>query len=393
MQVFIKKMNFIFKNVILIDVHLYKGDFKMINIIKYTSVAIVASMLLVGCSAQPAQQPDDIKIEVEKQVNEVLVDKEEQPKNVIANNDLFSIEFPEGVNVAYETDKNSIYVYEKDFKNTEFGGFVFDVKLYENPFDYAGGLDMKVGEITINNKLYDVVMSYASEIQWDYNEYEDMPESYKVLYDSSKDIVKNTLTGVNGEKIEWGKGTVGSELYTDIISKFKTALSENWDTEKLTKENMNDIYADIAQDEDHIKKIGFAYLDVNKDGIDELLVGELTDEYPDGVIYDVYTMENRKPLHVLSTDKDAVLVVLKSGFLEKIYQNGLENTMEIFDIEPNTSNILMQVRFKTQYKAKTEYCVAYGDDEKFEKIKESDYNERIQNFNSYEKLDFTSFFK
>ena len=307
--------------------------------------------------------------------------------------DLFSITLPEdtvGTWVAETTD-NSISVFDKEQHATEFGGFAFSVTAYREPSEYAGGMDFKVGEFTAKDgTLYDIVMEYPSDIQWDYEKYEDTPPSYDKLYGGAEEAVK-TLKGKKGGTFVWGGGTKGADLYGSVVEKYKTALSEGWDANRLESENMSPEFYGMSQDDP--KRAGYAYADVNNDGIDEMLVGEIADGDMKGVIYDVYTMVNREPASVLSGSARNRYYLLDSGFLINEYSNGaMESGWDVFDIEPNTTNIMNQVKFKYDgYEDEEQpWFVGYSDDD-WEQVTEDDFNSRKETFENYNRLDFTPF--
>ena len=323
----------------------------------------------------------------------------EQEVSLTASNDLFSITMPEETVGTYETDisESRITVYDKASKDAGFGGYAFDVAAYKNPDEYAGGMDKKIGEFTsADGTLYDIVVQYPSDVQYDYVTYADkMPESYERLYRGAEDILK-TLTGTDGSgSFIWGAGTKGEELYGDVLAKYVQALKEKWDAQRLEKEDMSSMYYSIATEGgDVFDRVGYAYYDANYDGIEELFIGEIAEGDWKGTVYDIYTMVDREPAHVVSGWNRSRWYALSGGTIVNEYSEGAAlSGLDIYDIEPNTANLLGQLKFKTDGYENEEqpWFISYDDGETWEPMTEEEYEERISNFSDYMRFDFAPF--
>ena len=342
----------------------------------------------------PEDAEDAVQTDVAEEGTDAVADVSEDRQEITADengvlsNGLFTITMPketEGTYLAYATD-NRISVFEKAANEAGFGGFTFSVEAYKEPSEYAGGMDMKVGEMTAaDGTVYDVTRSYPSDMQWDYNKSEDMPAEYAALYDGAEDIIK-TLS-CDGGSFTYGAGTKGEDLYRDTLAQLSKAVDEKWDASKLEENDMSPMYFSV-------EKAGYAYRDVNHDGIDELLVGEITDGEMKGVIYDIYTMADRKPVHVLSGTSRDCYFVLDSGFIMNKYSGGAGMSgFQTYDIEPNTTNLLPQVGLKYDSYENEEkpWFVTYSEPEKeeWEGITEEEYNTNLERFENIDRIDFT----
>ena len=68
-------------------------------------------------------------------------------------------------------------------------------------------------------------------------------------------------------------------------------INEKWNSVKLENEDMSYMYKVLAQGKKNVfDRVGYIYFDVNADGIDELLIGEIADGEWKGIIYDIYTI-------------------------------------------------------------------------------------------------------
>ncbi len=319
---------------------------------------------------------------------------EETGEELTISCDLFSITLPEAAagNYLSETTENSIRIYDRESSEAGFGGFAFGVLAYREPSEYAGGIDWKVGEYkAADGTLYDIVMEEPTDVQWDYTASEEMPESFALLYNGSEEIVK-TLTGIDGGSFAWGGGTKGEELYGEELKKHVTAMVEGWDGSHLEEEDMSPEYYMLSQEENHgLDRVGYIYMDVNYDGIEELLVGEIAEGEWKGIIYDIYTMVDRAPAHVLSGTARNRYYALEGGMLMNEYSGGALNSgFTTCDIEPNTTNLMPQVKLKYdgEEDAEQPWFVSYGEDETWEHMTEEEFEDRKNGLSQYNRFDY-----
>ena len=301
-------------------------------------------------------------------------------------NNLFSISLPQDLRGIYSSkvQKDCILIYNKESKKAGFGGFAFGIKAYKKPADHAvlpGS--KKIGEL-IDKKgtLYDMVLKYPTDVQYDYTKGVNPSESYKSLYDLGLCV---NIKGVKGSIYFKNQGMKGEDLYKDILKKHITAIDEKWDSIKLENENMSYMYNIIPKD-----KIGYAYYDVNVDGIEELLVGEIADGNWKGVIYDIYTMVNRKPQHVISGGNRDRYYVCDDAFICNEYSSGaMESGMRVYNLVENSTELYPQVSFKYDGYTNPEkpWFLSYGN-EKWENVSEELLKERRKVFDRYERFNF-----
>ena len=307
-------------------------------------------------------------------------------ENVTIKNNLFSISLPQELSEfsEFKKEKDKIEVYHIDSKKAGFGGFAFGIKAYKNPADHAvlpGS--RKVGELTDKNGvLYDVVLKYPTDVQYDYTKSSTPPESFKRLYDIAESV---DINGVNGSTYYKNQGMKGEDLYKSVLEKYITAINEKWDSSKLEKENMSYMYNII-----HKNKIGYTYYDINADGIDELVIGEIADGAWKGVVYDIYTMVNREPKHVVSGGTRNRYYVCDDSFVCNEYSSGaLESGVRVYNLVENSTELYPQLSFKYDgyINSKKPWFISYID-EKWENVSEEKYNDRKKVFEKYERFDF-----
>jgi len=307
-------------------------------------------------------------------------------KDTTVKNKLFSLILPEELKNLYEIqkEKDKISIYHKDSKNAGFGGFAFGIKAYKSPAEHAvlpGS--RKIGELTDKRgNLYDIVLKHPTDVQYDYTKGEKAPETFKLLYDLGDKV---NIEGVNGSTYFKNQGMRGKDLYNDILEKHITALIEKWDSNRLEQENMSYMYNILPQD-----KIGYAYYDINADGIDELVIGEIADGVWKGVIYDIYTMVNREPKHVISGGSRNRYYVCDNSFICREYSQGAqESGVDVYNLVENTTELFPQVSFKYDgyENPKNPYFISYSDD-KWENYPQKEFQERKKVFEKYERFDY-----
>lgn len=264
-------------------------------------------------------------------VNAISADND----NLEIKNGYFSFTMPAEVQGSYYVEKlnNALCISEKISHETGEGGFAFAFKIFKSPEDYVG-LDgyKKIGELTdTTGALYDMVLIRPDEVR--YKDGEKIAENYDKLYKLADNI---EIKGINGNIFNKNQGMKGEDLYGDILKKYKKAAAENWNEVLCQKEGLGDIYEfSKEKNKSLFKKAGYAYFDINSDGIDELFIGEITKGKKQGKIFDVYTMVNRKPKHVKS-GTGAYLYVCNDRFLcTKIYRSENKNYLIIDLIESN----------------------------------------------------------
>ena len=306
--------------------------------------------------------------------------------DTITKNKLFSIAIPQNLKGSYviKKDKNKILVFHKESKKSGFGGFAFGIKAYKNPSEHAllpGSI--KLGELTDKKgNLYDIVLKYPTDVQYDYTKGESAPYFYKQLYDLGKTV---NIKGVNGSTYFKNQGMKGQILYKEILKKHLKAINEKWDSTKLEKEDMSYMYNIIPKN-----KVGFAYYDINADGIEELVIGEIAKGNLKGVIYDIYTMVDRKPQHVISGGIRNRYYVCDNSFVCNEYSSGaLENGVRVYNLVENSTELFAQVSFKYDgyENPKNPYFISYSDD-KWENYSKKEFNERKQIFEIYERFNY-----
>ena len=317
-------------------------------------------------------------------------------EDMILSTELITVNMPEEFKGKFYAvvDKDQISFYDKATVDEGFPGYVFSIVTSDDNGIYVGGMFTKEGEvISSDGKFYNVSVGHASEVQWDYTKSEEMPESYAAL-ENGIDTIMQSVEGTGDSTFMYKAGTKGEDLYQYQLSRYITAMEEGWDANKLEEEGMSPEFYSLAQAEGEgaLDKIGYAYMDISNDGIDELLIGEISDGDEYGIIYDIYTIVDRQAKLVASGSARDRYYALAYGGLANEYSGGAaESGVKVFELNPNSTELLPQYHLK--YDAYTDeenpWFISYSSDEEFEPMTEDEYNERLNMMlEQYVKLDY-----
>lgn len=318
-------------------------------------------------------------------------------KDIKVSNKLFSITLPQEVKKAYiaKKENNGLFIYDKKSKKAGYGGFAFGVEAYKDPSKHAmmpGG--QKIGELVDKNgTIYDMVLIQPTDVQYDYEN--GAPDSYGILYRAGDDV-NETIQGVKNAQYYNGRGMKGKDLYKEVLNKHIKAIKEKWDSSKLEQENMSYMYNVLSKEKGNIyDKIGYAFYDSNGDGIDELFIGEIAQGQLKGVAYDIYTMVDRKPVHVISGGARNRYYACDNSFICNEYSGGAkESGTLVYIIVENSTELFPQVGFKydAYENPKNPYFLSYNFDKNvWENVSLTKFNERKAVFEKYERFEYIPF--
>ena len=91
--------------------------------------------------------------------------------------------------------------------------------------------------------------------------------------------------------------------YDTILETYYTAISEQWDASELTDAYLSYMVRNAYTAPEPLSYLGYAFLDIDGNGVDELLIGTVQESDEDltyRMIYDLYTLTNDTPTLVFS---------------------------------------------------------------------------------------------
>ncbi|MCM1286996.1 MAG: hypothetical protein NC240_01710 [Clostridium sp.] len=118
--------------------------------------------------------------------------------------------------------------------------------------------------------------------------------------------------------------TVNTELmYGDILDLYKRALSEEWEFDLLEENKLN--YMCRYHIGTGLEDIGYTFYDINEDGLEELIVGEI-----EGLIFDVYTCQDEQVFLIAQSTERNRFDICKDGIMPTVGSGGAKTTYYIF---------------------------------------------------------------
>lgn len=362
------------------------------NLIPGIFTVIFVAFCIISYSTSSFALAEDTK-NVPQKTKHIKEKKKKFKKDITVSNSLFSFTLPKEAKGTFKikSKNNGIFVYDKASKKAGFGGFAFGIQAFKSPSDYAMAPGIrKLGELTSKKNIYDIVLVQPTDVQFDY--VNGKSPTYDTLY-MWGELNEKDIRGIGKLKYHHTQGTLGEKMYGDILNKHIKAIKEKWDSAKLEKENMSYMYNVIAKSgNDALKTVGYTYYDVNGDGIEELVIGEIAEGNWKGIIYDIYTMVNREPVHVLSGGERNRYYVTDDVFICNEISGGADETQWlIYILVENSTELFPQVGFKYDgytNKEKPWFLTYDINEDKWENVTEETFNERKEIFERYERFDF-----
>ena len=346
------------------------------------ALAAVLAMVLSACTVQ---MDGAVQAAPEPAAQEAAADE-------TVGNGQISFVMPGKLSGLYEAEvaNDSIDIFDKGSRDAGFGGFVFGIFTSEDPGASAGNMCLKIGELTAaDGTLFDVLLRYPSDVQYDY--VKDDPRDYFAILDSLAEIVP-TIAGVDGGEYVNGAGTKGDDLYAEFLLELLEKASKAGTAEM--DEELSPMYTVIyASGEDVFERIGYAFKDINDDGVDELLIGDTVDN----CVYDIFTMVDRKPAHCMSGWDRNRLYISGLDLICNEYSSGAEESgFRVLYLIPNQADPYEMICYKYDGYEDPEnpWFVSYyfdeaeGDFTDWESITEDQYDEGVERFTNYARIDY-----
>ena len=368
-------------------------------------LALCGCMLVLAACGNAQEVPATNEVETKEETtqteaatttpdNQETQDQTEESGTITDNiitADLFEITMPDEFSGLFEAEvsEGRIDIYHKESREAGFPGLIFSVWARKSPSEYAGGPYMKIGELNAaDGTSYDVVKGEATEVQWDYNKEE--PEDYGKIYDSFDKIIES-MTATNGGTFMRGAGMKGDDLYAYTLATLIDVINDGADEKKLVDMGFATDYNGImlTHGDDVLSKIGYAFADTNLDGIDELYIGEIDE----GALYDIYTMVDRMPTHVVSGGERDRFYVYNNSFISNEQSSGPdEQSWILYNLESNSTEMVVQYAYKYDISENKDnpWFKSY-DYEEWEAITEDEFNEGVKDLDAGKGLEMKPF--
>ena len=313
----------------------------------------------------------------------------------VVSNGFISITMPAeaaGTYLAYSYE-DDINIYDKESNEAGFGGFTFGVAATEDYSKYSDG-STKIGELTEKDgKLYHIVLSFPTDVQWDITKNDEMPESYGSLYNNAREIA-STVASVNGGTYVDGAGTKGEEIYGDLLKEIKGKIESAKDADELKSADLSPVYYELTQGDapkDPMKTIGYCCADFNLDGVDEMVIGDIESKE----VYDIFAAKDGKATHVISGNLKDYYKVYGTVVAEYMSESEGVNIIHTYCLFANSDELLSQYSIKTDETegVTSRWSISYDNGESWEALTEEDYEQDLSNIESFSSdtpLNFTA---
>ena len=161
------------------------------------------------------------------------------------------------------------------------------------------------------------------------------------------------------------------EAYQQVVSKYRTAIRENWDATKCMEEDISLLVTFLTEAD----QLNAARMDLDGDGVPELLITD------GNVIYDLYTYDQGRTVHVLSGAERNSYSLTDEKILVNVGSNGAASTIYTF-YRYSAGNLIVDQRliFDADADPENPWFRGYGEVENAEPISEDEAQAMIDSY-------------
>ena len=165
------------------------------------------------------------------------------------------------------------------------------------------------------------------------------------------------------------------EAYKTLVSKYRTAIRENWDATRCWEEDISVLVTFLTEP----GQLSAARMDLDEDGIPELVITD------GNVIYDLYTFAQGKTLHVLTGAERNSYALTAANEIVNVGSNGAASTVYEFNLYSNGNLIVVErVIFDAAVSPENPWFRGFGEVEEASPISEDEANAIIDSFSTVE---------
>ena len=306
----------------------------------------------------------------------------------------YSVRVPEDIasKCIIIAEENRLSFYEPVSRESFGGGFVGGIRLYKSAQEYVILPDFeRIGEIRLEDgTLWNVIMRYPTDVQFDL-ESEESTENYRRISEALKTEIPAGITASEGTFIPQDEADTTS-IYDGILKQLADEIKAKKTQEELLEDGFSYLYAYLYDgEEDPLEEIGYAYMDLDHDGYQELLIGMIGNP----MVYDVFGQMDGETRQIVSSgERDRWYVTGRDQIphcLSNEASGGAalsETTYYILSGE----NMFLQTRFIYDGNTDPEnpYFVSYfeGEDAEREPLPEEEWLSRKSNFDEAMTLEY-----
>ena len=189
-----------------------------------------------------------------------------------------------------------------------------------------------------------------------------------------------------------------SQFYLDVLNMYYQNISSNWaDYEEVDLENSDVSYLwYFADKEAGLSQTGYQLIDINGDGIEELLVGAIMGSDMsayDGMFYDLYTLNNGSPVHIASSGERSRYYLGNGEICQEASGGAGLSVKECYHVTPTGLECFETYIYDSDTNPSNPYFRAeteYSESGTYPNISQSEYEEGIAK-HPYQSLSLTPF--
>lgn len=182
-------------------------------------------------------------------------------------------------------------------------------------------------------------------------------------------------TPIPSETAEPDSDQSALEAYKTLVSKYRTAIRENWDVTRCVEEDISILVTFLTEP----GALSAARMDLDGDGIQELIITD------GNVIYDLYTFAEGKSLHVLTGAERNAYSLTAEHEIVNVGSNGAASTIYTF-YRYSAGNLIVdqKVFFDAGVDPENPWFRGYGEVEDADPISEEEANTIIDSYPTVE---------
>lgn len=122
----------------------------------------------------------------------------------------------------------------------------------------------------------------------------------------------------------------GYGVYDEVIQSYITGIEDQWGPELFLKKGL----CCLAGYHTDLSEVGYYLKDLDQDGVEELLIGEVDSEYDTGMIYELYTVKDDRLKQVtVSSERDRYYLCTDSTIANEGSNSAMDSLVAYYDLE------------------------------------------------------------
>ena len=157
-----------------------------------------------------------------------------------------------------------------------------------------------------------------------------------------------------------GEAAAATPDYGAVLDAYYRAVDEGWEAEELDEAGLNFM---VQWLEDGRNQLGYALIDVDCDGVCELLIGQVEEPGQCGVVFDLYTWDGEAPVLVFQGwDRNVYQLRADGTFFNWGSGSAFESVQRIYCLDAQSLLFVEGVYFDARYDEENPWFFTLDDD-------------------------------